>query len=357
MSSNPTQTTTDRIDVEQSPDPGTWDAFVRRSDGPPFALSGWSDAASVYGHDAYTFIVTDAEGIVAGLGLVHVQSRLFGSKLVSPPFAARGSVVAADRATEAHERALLERTRALADALGVEFVSLRGRELATPASFDSRRRFVTFRIPVADEETMRSNLKDSRDRQIRQAADHDRLSYSEGDSLADLREYFQLYLRSVRGHGTPPHAFEFYERLWRAFDAAGDIQLAFVRRDGEPINGIINFAVGSTVYQWGVVSDYDYRELNGGSLLVWKSLQWAADRGCDSYELGRTREGSGVYMFKKSFGGEKTWYDDCHYFPGDDATLPNPEDETYDQLKAVWRRLPIPLTRLVGPTLRQSITL
>jgi len=65
----------------------------------------------------------------------------------------------------------------------------------------------------------------------------------------------------------------------------------------------------------GVVSDYEYRDLNGGSLALWKSLQWAANNGYDTYDFGRTREGTGVYMFKKSFGGVKTWYDDYHYFP------------------------------------------
>ncbi|MFC7070549.1 GNAT family N-acetyltransferase [Halobaculum lipolyticum] len=350
-------TTADGPAVEQCADSDAWDAFVERADGPPFALWGWGEAAGVYGHRCRRLAVVEDGDIVAGLPLVHVRSRLFGSKLVSPPFGERASIVSADDADGAAERALLERTRSLADDLGVDFVSLRGRALPDAPGFEARRRFVTFRIPVADEPSMREAMKDSRERQIRQAADDPDLVYEEGTDLDALRDYYDLYLRSVRGHGTPPHSFDFYRSVWERYRDAGRLHLGLVRRDGEAINGIINLACGSTATQWGVVTDYEHRDLNGGSYLVWQSLRWAAERGLDAYELGRTREGSGVYMFKRSFGGEKTWYDDRHYFPSGDGDLPDPEDDRYDRLKDVWRRVPVPVTRVVGPKLRQSVTL
>jgi len=350
-------TTAEGTVVEECSDPEAWNAFVERAEGPPFALWGWAEAAGVYGHDRFRPTVVEDGAIVAALPLVHVRSRLFGSKLVSPPFGERASIVSSRSADEDDERALLAHARTLADELGVDFVSLRGRALPDAPAYEGRRRFVTFRTPVTDEETMREAIKDSRERQIRQAAGNPDLGYEEGQRLEALREYYRLYLRSNRGHGTPPHSFAFYRSLWERYHDDGRLHLGLVRHEGDVINGIINFACGSTVFQWGVVNDYDFRDLNGGSYLVWKSLQWAAENGADVYEFGRTREGSGVYLFKRSFGGEKTWYDDRHYFPDGKGELPNPEDDRYDRLKDVWRRLPIPVTRLIGPRLRQSVTL
>ncbi|MFC7095843.1 GNAT family N-acetyltransferase [Halobaculum marinum] len=357
MQHNIPNQTDDGTVIKECARPDAWDQFIERADGPPFALWGWGEAASVYGHSCRRLVAVDDDGIVAALPLVYVRSRLFGSKLVSPPFGERASVVSADRATESDERALLERARTLADDLEVDFVSLRGRDLPELAGFESRRRFVTFSVPVADEASIRGAIKDSRERQIRQAGDNSELTYEEGDDLEDLRDYYRLYLRSVRGHGTPPHSFAFYRTLWECYSPEDRLHLGLVRRDGEVINGIINLASGSTASQWGVVTDYDHRDLNGGSYLVWKSLQWAAANDLDAYEFGRTREGSGVYMFKKSFGGEKTWYHDLHYFPDGDGDLPHPDDERYDRLKDVWKRLPIPVTQFVGPKLRSSVTL
>ncbi|WP_135305896.1 GNAT family N-acetyltransferase [Haloarcula amylovorans] len=357
MSSDTTSRETVATAVEQVDDPDAWDSFVRRCDGPPFALWGWSEAAATYGHERWHLALRANGEIVAGIPVVAVESQLFGSKLVSPPYGERGSVLTTDAAPADAERRLLERVRDLADDRSVDFVSLRGRDLGDVPEFESRTRFVTFSIPVTDEASMWEAIKDSRSRQIRQAEENDALTYTVGTSVDDLREYYRLYLRSVRGHGTPPHAFEFYRTIWDRLADAGDVHLGMVRRNGELINGIINFTVGDTVFQWGVVTDYERRDLNGGSLLIWKTLQQAANEGYDAYELGRTREGSGVYMFKKSFGGEKTWYDDYHYFPTGDAELPHPDADQYERLKEIWKRLPVPVTRVLGPPIRQSVTL
>ena len=356
MTTNTTNET--RGTVTEYRDPDAWDRFVTGADGPPFALSGWGRACETYGHEWLPLAATDGAGVRAVLPLVHMESRLFGSKLVSPPFGERGGVIAHESTPEAAIRALVDRTVELARERAVDFVSLRGPGVGRVDPLTEKRRFVTFRVPVGEGvESTWEGIKESRRRQIRQARDDPELAYDTGETLADLREYYDLYLRSVRGHGTPPHSFDFFRTLWEDLHGSGHMYLGFVRKDGVPINGMIDLQAGTTVHQWGVVNDYEYRDRNGGSYLLWKSLERAAQRGYGTYEFGRTREGSGVYMFKKSFGGSKTWYDDHHYFPGEGAELPHPEDETYEPAKRVWKRLPIPVTELVGPRLRRGISL
>lgn len=346
-----------QVGVERCDDPGEWDAFVERNDGPAFALWGWGDAVETYGHDRWYLAARDDGRMVGALPLFYVRSRLFGSKLVSPPFGERGSVLLDESGSPAVAERLLDRTRQLADRLDVDFVSLRGSHVPAASGFEERNRFVTFRAPLdADPAAAWDRIKASRQRQITQAEESD-LAYDVGDSVDDIREYYRLYLRSMRGHGSPPHSFEFFRTLWEALHSSGNLRMEMLRKDGSLVNAVLNLALGSTVYQWGVVNDYEYRDLNGGSLLVWKSMEWASRNGYDAYEFGRTREGSGVYMFKKSFGGEKTWYDDLHYFPGSSRELPHPEKDAYEPLKETWRKLPIPVTRLVGPSIRKRISL
>ncbi|ELZ98023.1 FemAB-like protein, PEP-CTERM system-associated [Haloferax mucosum ATCC BAA-1512] len=354
-----------RVTVERCDDPIAWNRFVTEHRGTPYALWGWGDASEQYGHDRHYLVAREggrnkagADGEIAGvLPLVHIRSRLFGSKLVSPPYAERGSILTRSGADPAVRDALLDRTRELADALDVEFVSLRGADLGTRPEFDHERRFVTFHIPLdGGSDAVWSRMDDSRQRGIRQAQDAE-IEYDVADSLSDLREFYCLNLETMRGHGTPPHSFAFYRTIWDCFFERGHLQLRLIRKDGDVINGLLDFCLGDTVYQWGVVSDYEHRSLNGGGLLHWKSMEWAADHGYRTYELGRTREGTGVYMFKKRFGGRKVWYDDYHYFPNGRAELPDPDDDRYDRLKTVWKRLPLSVTSTVGPTLRKQISL
>ncbi|WP_224332693.1 GNAT family N-acetyltransferase [Haloprofundus halobius] len=357
--SRTTRSTSEEPTIERCADSTAWDRFVERADGPPFALWAWGDAAEAYGHDRWYLVAREDGDIVAGLPLVHMTSRLFGSKLVSPPYGERGSVLLrdgdSDAATDRAVDRLLERTRALADALGVEFVSLRGSRVTEMPGFEHKNRFVTFQIPLESTEGVWEGIKDSRQRQVAQAEDAG-LTYRTGETLADLEAYYELSLRSMRGHGTPPHSFGFHRTIW---EGLGDdnVHLGMVEYEGELINAILDFSLGSTVHQWGVVNDYEYRDLNGGSLALWKSLERASEAGHDTYEFGRTREGTGVYLFKKSFGGRKTWYDDYHYFPTGTGDLPHPDDDTYDRAKEVWQRLPIPVTQYVGPRIRKEISL
>ena len=39
------------------------------------------------------------------------------------------------------------------------------------------------------------------------------------------------------------------------------------------------------------------------------------------------------------------------------AELPHPETDSYGLAKRVWRRLPLRLTRLLGPPIRKNISL
>lgn len=346
--------------VETCRDSTEWNSFLERNDGPAFALWGWGDAVETYGLDRRHLAVRDRsdDTVLGVLGLFHLESRLFGSQLLSPAFAERGAITLGDHQEDAVRRLLLDSTKRMADDLDVDFVSLRGSTVAGTDGFETNTRYVTFQSPVdRPSDRVWDDVKDSRKRQIEQAADDPSLEYRIGTSLSDLREYYRLYLESMRGHGSPPHSFAFFETLWEELHDAGNLHLGLVTRDGSAINGTIDLSSGSTVYQWGVVTDYEYRDLNGGSWLLWKSLQRAAEEGYDTYEFGRTREGSGVYTFKKSFGGSKTWYDDLHYFPGEATDLPDPENETYELAKRVWRRLPIPVTRVLGPRVRKRIGL
>lgn len=349
---------TPQLTVERCTDAADWDQFVEQNDGSPFTLWGWGEALATYGHDRWYLVAREDDRIVGALPLIHMKSRLFDSQLVSPPFGERGSVVVDETRPADATQALLERTKRLADELNVDFVSLRGASVdeSLRESFTQKRRFVTFQIDLTEgQESVWNGLKDSRQRQVKQAEDAS-LTYRVGDSLDDLRQYYRLYLQSNRGHGSPPHSFTFYRTLWERL-APGHLHLGMVERNGSLINAIMDLSLGSSVHQWGVITDYEHRDLNGGSLALWKSLENACDGGHGVYDMGRTGEGSGVYMFKKSFGGQKTWYDDLHYFPDGEVELPDPEDDSYDRAKQIWRRLPIPVTRIIGPPIRKGISL
>jgi FemAB-related protein (PEP-CTERM system-associated) len=346
-----------RPTVEPCGDKATWDGFVERNGGSPFTSWGWGAVVETLGHDRYPLVATVGGDVVGAVPLFHVRSRLFGDQLVSVPYTAYGSVVLGEGHREVARDALLDRARSLADSLDVDVLSLRNGDLGPTERFERERRHVTFEVPLGDgPEAAWERLDGGRQRHVG-AAEDEGVDVRVAEDEGDLRQFYDLYLRTMRGHGSPPHSYRFFERLWDRFHDEGTMRVLIADYEGRPIEASVDFALGSRVYAWKKVGDYAYRDLDGGSLIQWERIRWAAAEGYDAYTMGRTREGSGVYAFKKSFGGEKVWFDDYHYFPAGSVELPDPDGDEYDQLKRLWRRVPLPITRVVGPPIRKSITL
>lgn len=336
-------------------DRGRWEAFVERHDGPVFDSWGWTRLCEACGHRTYRLAVEDGGELLACLPLVHMESLLFGDKLVSMPYSAYGSIVSDDDAPEEAIDLLLESVRNLADSLEVDFVSLRGRDLGDPPGFKKENRFVTFEIPLSGNPDDAWDALDGSNRTHVRKARKEGVEYERATSRADLRRYYDLYLENMRDFGSPPHSFSFFTRLWEELDDHMVVELAL--KDDRLINGQIRFPYGDRCFDWGGITDYEHRDLQGGSFLLWNGIEHACNEGYSTYTLGRTREETGVYSFKKSWGGEKVWFDDYHYFPGGKAELPNPDDEKYDRVKDVWERLPLRATELIGPPIRRNISL
>lgn len=355
------KTSESHIDIRSWDDPGSWNEFVLENDGPLFATWDWGTACAAYGHDRVYLGATHDGDLVGVLPMIYIRSRLFGDKLVSMPFSEYGSVIIDPdaEAGAAAQRRLLAATRELADDLDVDFVSLRGRDLGSADGYERKQRWVSFRHSLTKGVDAVWDDLDSTSRRgyhVRQAREND-LTCREGDTIDDLKEFYHLYLMTMRGHGSPALSFGFFRRLWEDLHEAGHMRLYLVENDGDPINSVIDFAYGKQVYHWKPVSDYEYRDLDGGSLILWEAIKRSAEDGYETYNLGRTREGSGVYTFKKSFGGRKVRLTDHHYWPNDDGELPHPEADSYEHLKRVWRRLPLAVTKIVGPPIRKNVSL
>lgn len=343
------------MQIERITDRDRWNGFMEDNHGPVFDLWEWGRLCAEYGHEAIYLGAIDDGDLYGVLPLVAMRSRLFGSKLISMPFSEYGSVVLAGDAPPETTTHLLEETRELADDRGVDFVSLRGKPLENPAGFTRKRRFVTFEIPVdRDADEIWNSLDGSRRTHIRNGQDSD-LEIIQATSVEDLRRYYDLYLDNMQKFGTPPHSFGFFRSLWEALGDVMRIDLAV--HDDRLVNGQIVFNFGDYCYDWGGVSDHEYRDMQGGSALLWYSIERASNRGYSRYSLGRTREDTGVYTFKKSWGGKKVRLTDYHYFPNGTIDLPNPDDDTYDRAKDVWQKLPIRMTEYIGPPIRKKISL
>jgi hypothetical protein len=99
-----------------------------------------------------------------------------------------------------------------------------------------------------------------------------------------------------------------------------------------------------------------HRRRAAEELLYWQMMRWGRERGCHTFDFGRSRKGTGAASFKARWGMEEV--------PLDYRSLPvrareaprvDPGNPSFGPLIAAWRRLPLALTRRLGPLLAGRI--
>ncbi|MGE0395159.1 MAG: lipid II:glycine glycyltransferase FemX [Kofleriaceae bacterium] len=149
-------------------------------------------------------------------------------------------------------------------------------------------------------------------------------------SVADLREWYEMYLETTARHSLEPMSFAHAEAMLqeRAEDAASPVttKLLLARHDGRLLAGmLLALAPARATYLYGA-STRTHRELMGSYALQWAAIRTAKAHGCRDYDLlgAAPRAGSehplaGVHRFKNGFGGRLLHREGCWDFPFDDS--------------------------------------
>lgn len=336
--------------VRQLADDGAalWDAFVlAHPEATFFHLAGWKTVLErALGHRTH-YLYTEADGRITGvLPLVHVKSLLFGNSLSSLAFCACGGALAADEgAVAALERAAVD----LGRELGVDAVEFRYRRRSAVAR-PVKLLYETFSKPLHAD--MDANMQAIRSKQrniIRKGMKNGLESREDG-----IENFYAAYSESVRNLGTPVFPQALFAALCAVFPQ--HVQILSVYHGETIISSAMNFYFRDAVcpYYWGGVQAA--RQLNGNDFLAWEIMRHAAGRGCTVFDFGRSKKETGAYQWKLNLGFTPTplYYE---YELVRAAEIPdiNPLNPKYRLLVAAWKRLPLPVSRLVGPWLARNL--
>jgi FemAB-related protein (PEP-CTERM system-associated) len=327
-----------------------WDAFVRRHpQGSFFHLSGWKAVAqSTFGHRPHYLSLGRGEAIEAVLPLIEVRSRLFGHALISNAFCVGGGPLCR---TDEAARQLLDKAEALGRALGVDYLELRDTATVGQGWTVRSGLYAGFEAPIARGED--DNLKQIPRKQravVRKALGRG-MTVTIDRSTGD---FFRLYARTMRDHGTPALPQRFFDRLLQVFGQ--DCEILTVHQDGRPTSSVLSYFFRDRVLPYYTGSRREARDCGANDLMYWALMRRAAERGCTVFDFGRSKVGTGPYAFKCNWGFEPRPISH-QYRLLKAASLPeiNPTNPRYALFIRAWRRLPIPLATAVSPLLSRSL--
>jgi FemAB-related protein (PEP-CTERM system-associated) len=339
-----------------SADGASWDQYVRRAPEATFChQTAWIKVIEeTWGHRSHC-LFAESDGEITGvLPLVHVESRLFGSILVSTPNAAYGGPLADDAATS---RALVETARQLANVMAVDYLELRDSGLTDDSwqEEDCQRQnlYVSFQCPINSEEEslLKSFPRDIR-RMIRLGPKHGLVAELGREELLD--DLYEVYASSVRNLGTPVFPKKLFAGFLGRFKNECDILI--IRKSGRVAGGVMNFYFRDTVlpYYGGAYPEFYRTGIN--NFMYWELMRSAAARGFRTFDFGRSKRGTGSYEFKRGWGMvERSLPYKFFLVRGKEPPNLNPTNPKFRLLIEAWKRLPLSVTKIIGPWIVRNL--
>lgn len=119
--------------------------------------------------------------------------------------------------------------------------------------------------------------------------------------VADIAEYYPVYVQTMRRLGSPQFPQSFFEALTATFGEYCTVLTAEL--DGTVIAGLLTLSTADNTIIWSSASHSDYWDYKPNHLLYATAIRRAVERNQSVVDFGRTDPESGVHHFKAQFGG------------------------------------------------------
>lgn len=330
----------------------TWASMVQQTEHTNLAHAPqWLTAIqNAYGHTPVYLQAEDTHGQRAGLPAFLVRRPWLGTVVTSMPFLDAGGPCSPSQPL-AH--ALVEGLLKEAAQLGAGLVELRcTTALDMPVAAMTHKVNLVLPLPP-DPDVLWRQLHAKVRNQVTKAQ-RSGLTVEFGGEEA-LEAFYEVFVVNMRDLGSPVHGRGFFQAIWQAFGAHA--RIAVIRKDARPIGGLIALASKDTLVVPWASSLRDYFSLCPNMLLYWEILRLACAEGFRRFEFGRSSRDSGTYRFKRQWGAVEEplfWY----AIPVGDRGVRQLSSEEHSgaTLVRLWQRLPVPVTRWIGPQIRRYLT-
>ncbi len=331
-------------------DAARWDEFVLlHPEATFFHRFGWKRALErAFGHRTHYLIAERGGRCVGVLPLGEIRSLLFGHALISTPFCVYGGPVAADVAAR---DALLDAACRRAQALGVDYLELRSLARLRPDWPCKDDLYVTFRKPISssDEENLKAIPRKQR-AVVRSGIAGGLTSRID----ADERVLWALYSESVRNLGTPVFPRSWFRVLAEEF--ADACEILTVQHAGRAVSSVMSFRFRDEILPYYGGGSAIARDCKANDFMYWEVMRRAAASGARIFDYGRSKRDTGSYRFKTHWGFEAApLHYEYHLVKASAVPNVSPTNPRYRLFVEAWKRLPLALSRRLGPLVARSL--
>lgn len=333
---------------------GEWNAWVAgHPDGKCFHSSGWARVLhETYGHRPVYFCRFNGGELLEMIPVMEVCSALTGRRGVSLPF----SDLCPPLTRRGHSaQGLYEFALDYGNRCRWRYLECRGGlghwQSATPS--------LAFHGHVVDLDRPRERLFKTLDDSIRRGvrkAEKAGVRVEFTTARGAMREFYELHCRTRRKHGLPPQPWRFFENLSRHVLEKGGGYVAMARLMGRPLAAAVFLQHGRQLFYKFGASDPAFLRHRPNNLLMWETIERAAEHGLASVHLGRTSlHQEGLRRFKLALGAREERIEYSRYSFADREYVTG-TDRAHGWHNRLFRLLPLPVLRWAGNALYSHLS-
>ena len=332
-------------------DAAAWDAYVLRHEhGTPFHLIAWKNSIEqTFRYRPYYLGAWDGEELLGLVPLFLVRNVVIGKALISSPFAVYGGILADSGPVR---EALYRHAADLGRALKVDHVEFRNLDESQCVAGSNISRYVTYTQDIGvDDAAILEQIPRKTRYMVRKALKNGLTSRHHRESI-DVFE--RMYSRNLQRLGTPAFPRQHFTNLLVHFGKAADI--CEVSSGGKAVAAVMSFYFRDQILPYYGASDPDCNELAPNNFMYYDLMCWARREGIAKFDFGRSKKESGSNEFKSRWGMRER---DLPY----EMLLVNrkkvpdytPNNPMFAWPIKVWQKLPLGVTRVLGPSLLRLV--
>jgi FemAB-related protein (PEP-CTERM system-associated) len=172
-----------------------------------------------------------------------------------------------------------------------------------------------------------------------------------GEDLLD--DFYAVFSRNMRDLGTPVYGRDLFRSVLAVFP--NQSELCVVRAGSQAV------AAALLLHGWGITevpsasSLREFNSSNANMLMYWHLLERAIGRGQSIFDFGRSTVDGNTFRFKAQWGAEPHTASWQHYVRRGSPLEMRPNHPKHQRRIRIWQRLPVGLTRLIGPAIVRGI--
>lgn len=340
------------VHVIQCDNEQKWDKYVLTSNSSTgYHQIGWKNIIEkTYGLRWFYFMAVDNGEVLGILPLFFIKSKFFSTHLVSLPFLNYGGICADN--VDAEKQLLIEAINLMKE-VGAEYVEMHhinNHELDLATNEDK----VTMVLKLEDDpDVMWKSFNPKVRNQVRKA-EKSGLEVKVG-GIEYLDDFYEAFAINMKDLGSPVHSKALFENLLHEFPDTTRIFTVYL--GSENVGGAIFISFKDTAEVPWASSKREYLQYRPNNLLYWEMIKYACEQRFKYFDFGRSTKDSGTYHFKKQWGAESKQLYWQYYLPPD-VQIPEINHTSLKQriMIGVWKRLPLRVTKALGPRIRKSIS-